>query len=275
MATDSDVLARYATYQRRRNLSPNTIYARRRRLLLLAEWLHPAGLLTATTEQIEGWLDSRPISPQTRYGYIGVVSAFYRWAHRERIIDHEPSGNLVRPKLRRAVPRPISEEDLAVALELADDRMRCWLLLASFCGLRVGEMVELRVEDIHRDRDVILVHGKGDRERLVPLHPAVLDALVRFGLPRAGYVFRNVHGGPMRPATVSGYIGRFLHSIGSDATAHRGRHRYGTMTYRLSSDLRMTQELLGHQSPTTTAQYVAWFPAEAAEVVNRLPLPSV
>jgi integrase/recombinase XerC len=268
-----DAVRLFGEYQRRKNLSPSTIRHRRLRLKALQGWLDK-DILDATHSDLEKWLDHFDIAPQTKYTYTSYIAAFYRWAHKQRLVKSDPSEDLIRPKLPKRVPRPWDEEGIGHALTEADDRMACWLLLAHFAGARVKEMAELRVEDIHRDQNVILLHGKGDKERLVPLHPLLLDALLRYGLPRAGYVFRRLDGKPLLPTTISKYVGRFTRAHGVDATAHQGRHAFATNAYRASGgEIRMVQDLMGHASPASTAIYAAWAPERAAVVVEQLTLP--
>lgn len=265
-------VAAFTHHQRRRNLSLSTISHRRFRLIALSRWLGK-DLLDATTEDLEKFLDVGGLSPQSRYTYTSYFAAFYGWCVRERLIRKDPTEAMVRPKLPRRVPRPIAQDELAYAVSEADPRMRCFLLLAAFAGARCMEIAGLRVEDIHRHQNVLLLHGKGDRERLVPLHPDVHRALIGFGLPRAGFVFRKLNGNPLTPSTISRYVGKYLRSLEIDATCHQGRHSYATRIYQLSNgDLRMTQDLLGHASPSSTAIYAAWSPERAAEVVQQLTL---
>lgn len=268
----------FGRYQHKRNLSPSTIRHRRFRLQALARHLDPIDLLDATPKQIDRWLDksNAPIglSPQTRYTYIALLAAFYTWAVKERLIRRDPTEELIRPKLPERVPRPWNPADVAGAIMLADDRMRCWLLLAWFEGCRVMEMAALRVEEIHGGN--LLLHGKGNKERVVPLHPEVKRALHAFGLPRAGYVFRRRDGLPLKPSTISRYVGKYLRSVGVDATAHMGRHRYGTDLYELSDgDLLMVAELMGHANVQTTKQYAQWAKGRATEMVGRMALPEL
>lgn len=265
-------VAEFTRYQRRRNLSHATISHRRFRLVALSRWLDK-DLLEATTEDLEKFLEVGGLSPQTRYTYASYLRAFYGWCLRERLIRKDPTEHLIRPKLPKRVPRPIGQEELAYAVAEADPRMRCFLLLAAFAGARCMEISQLRVEDIHRDQNVLLLHGKGDKERLVPLHPDVYRALIGYGLPRAGYVFKTAKGTPLKPTSISRYVGKYLRSLGVDATAHQGRHSYATRIYQLSNgDLRMCQDLLGHASPSSTAIYAAWAPERAAAVVELLTL---
>lgn len=274
MTNDEELLDAYARDQRRRNLSPNGI--RRRRLVLkgfLRSLPEGVGLLEATHTDVEDWLDGRRIVARTRYSYISTAAAFYDWAVRDERTVHDPTRRIQRPKLPRLLPRPMGDADLSVALDLADDRMRCFLLLAAYEGLRCMEIGQLRREHILDSQDpaVILVYeGKGGHERAVPLHPEVAEALHRYGMPaRAGWLFPGKRGG-LQAQTISKYVSDYLRSIGVGATAHRGRHWFGTHTYRSSRDLRMVQELMGHANSSTTAGYTLVEPGESVPVVQGL-----
>lgn len=276
-ATAEAAIAAFCRYQRKRNLSENTIGSRRRKLTALARGL-PVDLLNATTPQIERWLDrqNQPggLAPQTRSTYIAQFAAFYGWAMKQRIVKEDPTEELIRPKLPEYVPRPWNPEDVARAIVLADDRMRCFLLLCWFAGARCMEIAALRVEEIHGDS--LLLHGKGNKERVVPLHPEVKRALNSYGLPRAGYIFRRRDGWPLKPGTVSKYISRYLHSLDVNATAHMGRHRYATDLYELSDgDLLMVADLLGHATTAPTKRYAQWARTRATDTVGQLCLPAV
>lgn len=229
-------------------------------------------LLAATKEDVNAWLDSRPLSAKTRYNLLSCLGCFYRWAVVEGLTDSNPCDRIRRPKLRRYLPRPMPTTDLEVALAAASPRMQAWLLLGAMSGLRCMEIAGLDVQDVHASADppVMIVRGKGSKERVVPLHPIVILALQTGASRRPGPLFRNTADRRFTPAAVSQQINAFLHGLGITATAHQLRHRFGTDVYRLSRDLRMTQELLGHASPTTTAVYAAWSPMESAKVVQQL-----
>src|SRR5882672_2286390 len=179
-----------------------------------------------------------------------------------------------RPKLPRRLPRPIPEDRLLVALEAAGGRVRAYLFLAAFAGLRAAEIAGLRREDIREGggQPVIVVTGKGRKERVLPLAPVLLAELRLYGLAPAGFVFGRF-GDPARavsPATVSSMSNEYLHGLGFTETLHTLRHRFASRCYQLSLDLRLVQEMLGHSSPTTTAGYAAFAPDAASAVVARL-----
>jgi integrase/recombinase XerC len=270
--SDSSLLAAYRLDQKRRNLSLPACRKRECSLRLLGAWLTPRPLVDATTADIETWLDSRPLGPQGRTWHTSNVASFFRWCVRAEYLDLDPTVRVVRPRLPRRVPRPWAPDDIAVALELADARMRCWLLLAGLAGLRVQEIAGLErahVLDTLEPPLLLVAAGKGGHERVVPLHPAVAVALRAYGMPHRGPVWPGQRG-PLRSNTISCYVARFLHGAGISASAHMGRHAFATATLRACHDLRLVQGLLGHASVATTAIYCAWDVDHAAEVVASL-----
>lgn len=261
----------FAREQRRNGLAEKTVYGRQRVLLAFLCWLDPRCPTDATSDDIQRFLDTRRLTPRSRYTYLSTLAAFYDWLRRDQGAS-DPTLDIRRPKTSRCLPRPISTEDLARAITVADARMRAWLALGAFQGFRCVEMARL-TRDAIRESDetpMIVVHGKGDKYRVLPLNRHVEVALRSFGLPRAGHVFRRSDGRPIRADTVSTYINRFLHDLGIASTAHSLRHRFGTTVYSQTKDLRLTQELMGHSDPKTTAIYVQYDPGDAAQVVRDL-----
>lgn len=257
----------YLRDQRRRNLSDGTVDKRAYTLRRVQAHAGVA-LIDVNREQIERWLDTCKISPRTRYAYISHIAAFFAWAIREGRVDVDPTARIVRPKVRTGLPRPIATADLRHALEQAvDTEVSAMLHLAAFLGMRCIEISRLDAADVldSHDPPMLIAHGKGGKQRPLPLHPDALDALRRHGLPIYGPVFDH-------PAwRVSHIIRGHLQACGIRASAHQLRHWFATATYEESGhDLRMVQELLGHSSPTTTAIYTRWSQARAMDVVARL-----
>jgi integrase/recombinase XerC len=260
----------YQQDQRRRGLLPGTV---KRTGDVLANLARHAPLLEATPADVEAWLDRTPLVARTRYSYLSHLSAFYDWTQATGRTDGNPARKIPRPKLRRGLPRPIDPGDLAHAVRQAPPRERCWLLLAALAGLRCQEIAGVHRDDvIDREVPAVLVvsHAKGGHQRIVPMHDEILFALRVYGLPRQGPVFLSSSGRPFSPGQVSKLGNAYLRSVGADWTMHSLRHRFGTDVFRQSRDLRLTQELLGHQSPNSTAIYTAWSPGEAATVVRAL-----
>lgn len=269
------VLGDFARDQTRRGLRPATI-ATRRRILWSLERSVDCPLVSVTADQIETWLDSLKLGIRSRYTYLSTVAAFFEYALRRGLRTDDPTREIVRPRLPRLVPRPATPEDVDYAIGNADPRMACWLCLATFQGFRCMEIAFLRREDVQEHRDpplIVVADGKGGRQDVLTLNEQVELALRLYGLPRSGYVFTQRNGSPYTPGSVSRYIGKYLRSVGVEATAHRLRHLFGTTVWQQTKDLRLTQETMRHADPRTTAGYTAFDRQEASRVVRSLRLP--
>ena len=268
---NAELIAAHHIDQERRGLMPNSIYKRDRYMRVFADFLEPGSLLGASREDIEVFLDSRHIGSRTRYAWLSHLHGFYEWSIREEVGELDPTVRIVRPKMRRALPRPAATEELRVALQAAEPRNRCWLLLAGYQGLRCQEIAGLRREDVLDTEGLLrIAKAKGGHERMLPLHPVVLSALQELPMPRVGWVFIRPRGGPFKPVDVSHDFNAFLRRAGVGATAHQLRHWFGSTLYAQSHDIRLTQEMLGHASPATTAIYTAFDRRAAGEAVRAM-----
>lgn len=249
----------YATHMRRRALATATIDRRVRLLHTVADEL--GALESLDPERLEAWLDGRPgrgggrLDARTRTTTISHLHCFYSWALAHDRIDADPTRRVVRPKLRRKLPRPVGEADFVRAVDQAPTaQIRAWLLLAGNAGLRCCEIAGLRAEDVDDDR--LRVVGKGGRERVVPLHPRV--AAVLADRPAAGPVWVDpATGRAYAPQQVSKHIGVALRSAGISATAHQLRHRFASAVYAATGDVLVVAELCGHESLETARIYSA------------------
>ena len=282
------MIENHLAWARQRGLRETTLYARRNYLRQVHACVG-VPLLAATRSELETWYASlTTISLESRGVLLSNVRSFYRWAARFDLISIDPTVRLDAPvRRRRRLPRPIGEDALTQAMDSANGRIRPWLYLAAFAGFRACEVSRLRVEDVHADTDppvLIVQDGKGGKSRVVPLHRAVAASLDESDLPASGYLFRHRGGGtPVTTGTpgtaaanvsarlVSELANRHLRATRCGATFHQLRHRFGTMIYAGTRDLRLTQELLGHSNPSTTAGYAAWSPSHGVTAVNGLP----
>lgn len=237
---------------RRRGLTCGTID---KRIGIVYRWIEFVGdPFGADWRDVDRFVDASNMRAATsRYAAVSHLHAFYLWAQRCELCDHDPTILVERPRIGTALPRPVHDTDLAFALTVATGTTRAALCLAAFCGLRCVELARLRWADV--DALTIRVHGKNDRERVLPMPPAVVAALD--GLERVGpHVLEGWQSGDRAPGRVASYrIRRFFQSIGSAATAHQLRHWCATRAYATSKDLGVVQDYLGHVSPATTRIY--------------------
>lgn len=267
-------IADYMEWLRLSGASPNTLKHYRCTLIRLYYWLkrqQDVALHEATTENLTAWRAGLRVETSSVVTYMAAVRSFYEWMRRVGRTPSDPARDVPVPKRRRGVPRPIAEDPLDFAIAHAPDRIRPWLVLAAYLGLRAAEIAGLCRDDIMETagQRFLRVVGKGDKERVLLISPYVWDVLVAAGLPRRGPLFRRADGkpGPNKPQLVSLLANTYLHNMGIPETLHQLRHRFGTAAHDAVRDLRVVQEAMGHADPRTTAGYTAFSNPRLEEAV--------
>jgi site-specific recombinase XerD len=278
-AGDAVAISQHEQHLRSLRRSRNTITRRVNLLIRLAQWLstldEPRTLLTATEIDLATWQEGMDrLATESVANYINHARMFYAWMIRTGHLDSSPAGLLVRPKTPRGKPRPIADADLREALVLAPPRTLRLLLLGTFLGARCMEIAAATVADLRHREPVprALLHGKGAKERWVPMSGLLVPVLMQAGMPTHGPVVGRADGsGPLSPARVSAIINEYLHQVvGIPDTAHQLRHWYGTNVYRMSGDLLFLRDALGHVDVGTTAIYALPDPKRAGEIADGL-----
>jgi integrase/recombinase XerD len=265
-----------------RDAARNTQEAYGRDLADFARWLAARGghFATATRAEIEAYLvaqEAAGMARATRARRLAAIRALYRFAHAEGWRADDPAIRLVGPARERRLPGTLGEAEVTAMLETAgrhgrpEDRLRnsCLMELAYATGLRVSELVTLPVAAARGDPAMILVRGKGGRERMVPLGPPARAALAAWLAARdaaeaaARTKSRFLFPGPGK----AGHLTRMrVHAIvkalalaaGLDparVSPHTLRHAFATHLLANGADLRVIQTLLGHADITTTEIY--------------------
>lgn len=221
---------------------------------------------------IVDWLASRQLGAKSRSAYISNLASFFAWLEREEHLPTNPTTRVERPKVGKYLPRPAATEQIHAVLDRCDHRVGAMIACGAYAGMRRFEIAKLRADDLffYRDPPVVVIHGKGNKDRAVPLHPELVAALERHGIPTIGWLFPSPNGGPIS----SGYVGRLITAEFArygHVVPHQLRHWCGSETYRLSHDIRAVQEILGHESPATTAVYTKLDQERAAQVIGALP----
>ena len=260
-----------------RGLRPLTCDAYLRDLQQFCELLEQSSVLlqTATREDVGRWLEHLRTHDRTDRSIarkLSCLRGFYKWMLIDKRIAHDPTINIETPSTWKILPKALAEVEVNRMLEItaiaaqhpqADGlalRNHALMELLYAGGLRAGEVVALRVEDLHLDQQRAQVRGKGDKERIVPLGAAACEALQQYlergrpslsvgGLQRA--LFLSVRGKPLTTQVVW----TIVKSTDSTSSPHRLRHSCATHMVEHGADLRSVQILLGHSDIATTQVY--------------------
>jgi len=273
-APRTTALSEHLDHLRMRDLATTHIRTRQRSVHRMATFLG-RDALTATTEEIKDYLRRMPrTTARSRYAEISHLSCFYQWAYTYSFLGKDPMLTIPRPRLPRLLPRPMCEADVQVAIESAPARTRLWLVLAAYQGLRACEIAALERSDVLDTipAPALIAHGKGRKDRVVPLCERASAELRVYGLPVRGPVFPRLDGraGPTTANRVSAVTNGYLHGLGITDTLHTLRHRAATGWYAASQDILVVGALLGHSDPSTTASYAAFSNVRALAAVQAL-----
>ncbi|NYJ20800.1 tyrosine-type recombinase/integrase [Glaciibacter psychrotolerans] len=241
----------YLDVQRAGGSPSTTLGSRRQHLQHLARRVDAAGPWAVTADQLVQYASKQVWMPETRRGRRSSFRSFYGWAVAVGRVDENISLALPRVKAQQGKARPIPDRLYKAALAFADDRVSLILRLAHDAGLRRGEIAVIHTHDVFEDLDgwSLLVHGKGGKERYVPLTNRL--ALDLRTLP-IGWAFPGDEAGHLSAR----WVGKLAtKALPEPWTIHTLRHSFASRTY-VESDLFVVQELLGHASPATTRIYV-------------------
>jgi integrase/recombinase XerC len=241
-------------------LSPVTIDHRLAAVCRLRDWLptQDSSLLDATPDDLRAY-QARfvHLAPATIDIYSRHIKAFYDWAETRGFLDGpNPASGLIMPRLTRGRPHPTTIDDLRVVFACTTGPLRTAYVLAAFAGLRRGEICRLHRRDIDlAGTPTALIHGKGGKERVVPLLPPVVGEIQEAGLAR-GWVIHRGDGRPYDPERLSIESTTHLHGLGLQTTLHSMRHTFATHAARVTKDPLFVRDLMGHESVATTEIYM-------------------
>jgi integrase len=237
--------------------SPDTIRLRVERLAAVARACPDSDPLTITRAELVDYMAANHSwTPEYAHSVRTTLRVFFGLLQDLELRPHDPARRLPRIRIPRGVPRPCPDGAIREALhEVTDSRLRLAIRLGAEAGLRRMEIATLRRDDIEGcvgDFRVHIRRGKGGHARVVPIADDLAQQLRASGDGSSAYLFPSPAGGHVTPAHLGTLIRKALPDRWS---AHTLRHRYATVAYQSSGDLRAVQELLGHQSPATTAIY--------------------
>jgi len=286
MADPEAVARRYLEHLTvERGLADNTLAAYRRDLERYVSFLDARGVRTlddvdpktvrafiASVSASTHGPDDEPYRATTVSRMLSTVRTFHRFALREGLVTDDPTAGVVRPRLPRALPHPLTVDEVAAIVEAPGDatpvalRDRAILELLYGAGLRISELVGLDVDDLDLEDAAARVLGKGSKERLVPIGRMARDAIAAYltrgrpalatGRSRAA-LFLNTRGGRLTRQSCSRLLDghRTRAGLTRVVTPHDLRHSFATHLLEGGADVRVVQELLGHASVATTQVY--------------------
>ena len=262
-----------------RGLSQNTLAAYERDLRSFSAWLGEhtdRGILTACRADLQNYLAWRGrvnLSANSSARFLASVRRFYRYLLREKKIKEDPSLLVESPILRRQLPNALSEKQVEALLASPNIqtelglRNRAMLELLYATGLRVSELVEIRLQALSLTQGVIRITGKGNKERLVPMGEVAMDWVQRYMqlarpvLMEANAVsdalFVTARGSAMTRQAFWYLIKKYAKQAGIQIkiSPHTLRHAFATHLLNHGADLRVVQLLLGHSDLSTTQIY--------------------
>ena len=274
----ADYLTSYKNFlMLEKSLSKNTIEAYMKDIQKFIDYSETESPLTVTQADIRSFIDEIDtedgMSSRSQARILSGIKSFFKYLVIHDVIEHDPSEMIETPKLGRKLPTVLSPEEIDQLIEAVDldsetgYRNRAILETLYGCGLRVSELISLKLTDLHFDESYLKIRGKGSKERLVPIGRSVKDSITLYihnyrqtldiGRKDENILFLNRRGHAMTRVMVFTIIKDLAQKIGlkKPISPHTFRHSFATQLLEGGADLRAIQEMLGHESITTTELY--------------------
>jgi integrase/recombinase XerC len=291
-----------------RGASAHTLRAYERELHGFAAWIAGRQGQQQSVDRIEhtdiraylGTLYDRGLAKASAARALAAIRSWFKWLARAGLVERNVASLVATPKLPKHLPRVPSIEQLNRVVESVDDDAASWpardraiLELLYGCGVRNAELTGLNLADIEWANEVILVRGKGQKQRYVPLGDAAAAALRDYMAERSALLAAGAGKSPQTPALfvnmqlrglkkpggearlTTRSVGRIvkriaiLRGLSADVHPHTMRHAFGTHLLEEGADLRAIQELLGHERLSTTQRYTQLTTAQLTLVYDR------
>ena len=265
------ILQEYRNYLMiERRMSPNTVasYCHDVEAFLKSDGLDPSSV---TSSDIESYLGSIDVSKRSSARILSALRNFFDWCVQEGETKENPAALVDSPKLGKYLPAVLSVEEVSAIMDSVDlksstgKRDRAILEVLYGCGLRVSEAAALRISKINFEEGFVDVIGKGDRQRLVPLGEMAADAIkayledrpIPYSRAQEDILFLNKFGKSLSRVSIFNLVKKqaMIAGIQKEISPHTFRHSFATHLIENGADLRIVQEMLGHESILTTEIY--------------------
>lgn len=254
-----------------RAMSPHTVASYSSDLKSFIQWSANEDLSDVTTEDILAYLEAIQVSKRSQARILSSLKSYFGYLVIEGEIEKNPCDGVDSPKLGRYLPAVLSVEEVTAILDSVeisswiDLRDKAILEVLYGCGLRVSELTSLKISDIYFKEEFIRIVGKGDKERLVPLGEVAAESISAFLQVRpeaesseySDVLFLNKFGKSLSRVSVFNMIKSKAARAGieKEISPHTFRHSFATHLIENGADLRVVQEMLGHESILTTEIY--------------------
>ena len=263
-----EIISQYLEYlELEKGLSQNTIDAYRRDLYSFAD----DGKSFEDVDRIYisnyiRGLKEQKLAPTSIIRKVASLRGFFKWATSMNIIEKNPASTLEQPKIPQRLPKVISVKEIEEILKNDMNELQLVMVeLLYSCGLRVSELVNLKINDIDMSSKYVRCFGKGSKERIIPIGKRGIEALKKY-LPFRELVFKkyNLNSKKLLVNEFGRFVNRqdvynFIHACGKkvhkNISPHTLRHSFATHLLENGADLRVVQELLGHSDVSTTQLY--------------------
>jgi integrase/recombinase XerD len=270
-----DLVREYLSYCRvEKGLAANSIASYENDLGKLSRWTDKNGfdLLTLTSRDLREWLidlAAEKLSENSKRRIISAIRGFYKFLMFEGHASANPAEDLVAPQKGVYLPRFLNQSEIETLLHAPDTaterglRDRAILELMYSSGLRVSELVNLRINDIDLDGGILTTIGKGSKTRRVPVGSSAVEWMRKYLAARQKYentqvcnCFVSSHGRPLTRQALHAFIREYAEKCGfSGVSPHTLRHSFATHLVQNDADIRSVQQMLGHADISTTQIY--------------------
>ena len=255
--------------------SKNTLAAYRSDLKIFNKWLAGKSLISVNSKHIQDYFSDRQknnISSSTQARILTCLHSFYEYLLANQLIKKDPTEQLSQPKLEKKLPVFLNIQEVEKLLEapssssLFGQRDRAMLELLYSCGLRVSELINLSYHNINLKEEFIRIHGKGNKERVLPMGEVAIDYLMKYETNARPMLLKNGQsdsyflsnrGSAMSRQNFFYIIKAYANQVGIDKplSPHSLRHAFATHLVQKGADLRSVQLMLGHSDISSTQLY--------------------
>lgn len=285
----------YETFLRvEKSLSPNSVSAYvndiNKLIMFIEEHypnLTPATVKLAQLRKFVEWMNQKGISPRTQARTISGIKSFYKFLLIEEAVENDPTTLVESPRIGRKLPEILTDDEINSLIEAIDEtkaeglRNKAILETLYSCGLRVSELVDLKLSNLHFEQEFLRIAGKGERERLVPISKRAIEDIKKYLVNsrkkltiEKGFenvVFLNRRGKKLSRVMIFTIIKNLADKIKleKNISPHTFRHSFASALVQGGADLRTVQEMLGHESILTTEIYAHLDKEYLKDTVNK------